>query len=299
MTLAAAWAPDTDALFYPIETMRWANLPVVVTLLGGDRPMPADETRGGFEVLAIVRKHPRRKVWWWYQVGAWGGAGHGWMRSEQIALDMVGRTPPSPKSPTAWRPLDVAAWPHPLPAPLDPSFGPKRPPTATPEAAEALDPHIGDDGWPYPGLVLTLGTPASREECEARVLRAFRTSASAAGGGAIGHAARTMSADIPKEIILASIRLNEAWWSVHPDADGGVFEAVRSGWTPNKRDVGDWVTALGWLDYLEPRAVRVISLRAADPPFSFRQIAERIRVSHHVTAKRIYERAIDAAFASA
>lgn len=284
-----AWhAPEAaDERWYPVTGCKLAaGVPVRVML---DKP--------GFDVLAVIKKHPRRKVWWWFQLGVWSGDEARWLRSQEIALAPVGADPRWDTSPNSFRPVDEAAWPYALPAPLDPPLGPKRPPAALPAAPEPLDPHHGSDDWPYPGLALgRLTAPRSREECEARVLRAYRTSAAQPR---TGHGGSSLCADIPKEIVLASVRLNEAWWSVHPDADGGVFEAVRSGWTPTERDIADWWVALGWLNHVEPKARRAVALRAADPPWSFRQIAERLGVMSHNTARALYGRAIDHAFGAA
>jgi hypothetical protein len=64
--------------------------------------------------------------------------------------------------------------------------------------------------------------------------------------------------------------------------------------------VTDWDFALGWLSRVDARLIDVIELRAADPPFSFPQIAQRLRgLRSHVTARRLYDRAMDNAFASA
>ena len=298
----AGWiAPGADVDWYPIAAMRWAGLPVLVAI------------PGGFEVVAEIRRHPRRRLPWWYQLGVWTGEAYGWARSEVIALDMVGRAEPSDYSPTAFRPLDLSAWRHPLPPPLDPVFGPKRPLAPSIEPADddvtalgavgAGQPkrHQGSDDWPHPGLKLggKGSAPASIEECEARLLRAFRTSASRAGGGAVGHAVASTCADIPREMVLASCAANAAYWAVHPDADGSTFEAVRSGWTPSKRDASDWDTALGWLNGLNKRAVRVVALRAADPPWSFRQIAERFGMKNQNSARWLYAKAMQHAFCSA
>lgn len=286
-----AWhAPDADVLWYPIAAMRWAGLPVIVAL-----------ARGGTEIVAEIRKHPRRKTWCWYQLGSWGGEGYGWMRSDVIELEFVNRE--TDQSPVAFRPLDLSAWRHPLPEPLDSSFGasvaqcqPRL------EAQEALDPHHGSDDWPYPGLRLGAegAVPKSREECEARILRAFRTSHSSAGGF-VGHMSSGTCADIPREQVQIALAHCNAE-RIREELRLGVAQplnAVRSGWTPTKRDIGDWVQALQWLNSAEPRAVHVVELRAADPPWSFRQIAERMRLSSHNTARRWYAAAVAHAFASA
>jgi len=285
-----AWhAPDADVLWYPIEAMRWVGLPVIVAL-----------ARGGTEIVAEIRKHPRRKTWCWYQLGSWGGDSYGWMRSDVIELEFVNRE--TEHSPHAFRPLDAAAWKHPLPEPLAPAVSLKRPPAATPEPQEALDPHHGSDDWPYPGLRLGAegAVPKSREECEARILRAFRTSHSSAGGF-VGHMSSGTCADIPREQVQIALAHCNAE-RIREELRLGVAQplnAVRSGWTPTKRDIGDWVQALQWLNSADPADVHVVELRAADPPWSFRQIAERMRLASHNTARRWYADAISHAFQSA
>jgi hypothetical protein len=287
-----AWvAPDVDTPWYPIEAMRWAGLPVIVML-----------EKGGAAVLAVARKQARPKGVWWYQLGSWGGDGYGWLKHDEIRLAAYGRTPPAPKSPVAFRPVDPARWVHPLPAPIisplgiTEAFGPNRPAPAAHDEPEPVNPDQGSDDWPHPGLALGLGTPASLEECEARILRAFRTSNAQAR---VGHGASALCSDIPKEIVLVSVRLNELWWSVQPDADGSAFDAVRSGWSPSKRDKEDWVNALDWLHHIDRRALKILALRAADPPWSFRQIAERLWIKSHNTVRRMYEHGIAAAFEQA
>jgi hypothetical protein len=281
----AYWAPGTDAPWYPIEAMQRPGVPVVVVV--GER---------GVTPLAVIRKWRGRL--WWFQVGAWGGEAYGWIPREEVRLAEVGRDPPSRWSPTAWRPVDAAAWRHPLPPPLDPAFGANKPPVVTPEAPEGIDPHQGSDDWPYPDVKLGLGVPASREECEARVLRAFRTQALA--GGIVGHSDGSFCGDMPGEIG------RQARWHCNQEREAeerrlGVaqpLEAVRSGWTPSKRDIEDWDTALGWLNGLLRLDKDIVALRASDPPWSFRQIGE-LKHIHRQKAKRWYDEAIDAAFQSA
>lgn len=285
--LAAWWSPDAgDDVWYPLGPgVKLAPGVPISVVLEGDRRPEAD--KGGYAVLAIIEKHPRRKTWWWFQIGAWGGEAYGWVRTVKTELDQVGRTPPSDRSPFAFRPADLARWPHPLPAPLDPAFGPKRPPARVAEAAEPLQ--DGSDDWPYPGLALGLGVPASGEECEARILRAFRTSASAVGGH-IGHGASGYCADIPREMVKTALKWAAQAREAEDRREGRApdLEAVRSGWTPTKRDVEDWTVALSWLDGVSQRAVLILSLRAADPPWSFRQIAERVRGTNRETVRTRY-----------
>jgi hypothetical protein len=282
-TVAAWHAPGADVPWYPIAAMRWGHLPVIVAL-----------AIGGAEIIAELRRHPRTKAWWWYQIGV--AVGDGWTRVPEIEIEMKDRA--SDFAPIAFRPLDVGAWAHPLPPPLTGAFGTNRPPVIAPEADEGdLDPHHGSDDWPYPGLKLGLGVPASREECEARLLRAFRTSNAQSR---VGHAARDTCADIPREMVLTALKYAAREREAQERGAAKDLDAVRSGWTPTKRDVEDWETALSWLNHAPARAVRVVSYRAADPPWSFRQIAERIRgAKSHNTARGLYAAAIDHAFSIA
>lgn len=287
----SAWhAPEE--VWYPVavdgRTQVPAHAPVLVSLDGG-----------GTVVVAEIRRHPvRRAMWWWVQLGVWAGEGYGWARTEAVRLEKVWHEPVSRFSPTAFRPLDVAAWRHPLPAPLDPVFGANRPISPLSEPAESIDPHLASDGWPYPDIALGLGVPRSSEECEARVLRAFRTSHAQSR---VGHGSGSTCADIPREMVLVALKLAEQERLAQERERGIVqsLEAVRSGWTPTKRDLADWWVALGWLEGLAPRKVRIVGLRAADPPWSYHQIKDHVRVACGKTAKAWYGQAMAWAFAAA
>jgi hypothetical protein len=302
MKVRAIRSDVSERLWYPIEAMRWPNVPVVVSLVGGQGRLPPpgikdDKQRGGFEILAEIRRRPGpARAYWWYQLGAWGGIAYGFVRTEVVELEMFGRTPPTKYSPNAWRPLDPRAWRHPLPEPLGSGFGPVLPVAPERPEEEPLDPHLSDDGWPYPGLKLRCGEPpASVKECEARILRAFRTSASRGGGISAGHTGGSLCSDIPGEMVKAALK----YAALEREADeGSDSDAVRSGWTPADRDLRDWDTALSWLDFADRKLVQVLSLRAADPPWAFWQIAKLQRVSRQIVHER-YARALAYAFASA
>lgn len=292
----AAWhAPDAGLPWWPIDAMpRVFHLPVIVSL---------NETAA--HVVAEMRKFGRARRPWWFQLGVWDDVGYQWMRYAEIELEPVGREPPGRNSPVAFRPLDLARWVHPLPKPLTPAQGPSRPPPANVDEArpcpeedgrEDFDPHLASDGWPHPGLPLTLGLPASLAECEARILRGFRTSASRGGGASVGHVSRALCSDIPSELVRKVSFDAERARVAAGEYD---LEAVQSGWTPTKRDLADWDTALSWLNALDRRSVRIVALRAANPPFSFRQIAERLRVKSHNGVRAMYAAAMEAAFRAA
>ncbi|MGE0022502.1 MAG: hypothetical protein AB7S70_02600 [Hyphomicrobium sp.] len=284
--IRAAWQPGAaDEVWYPVTCKLAAGVPVRVAL---EDP--------GYTVLALIKKHPARKTWWWYQVGVWGDGG--WMRRQEIALAPVGAEPPWDLSPRAFSPLNAEDWPYPLPAPLDPAFGRRAPRSEERAPDEGVDAAHGTDDWPHPGLLLTRGVPRSREECEARLLRAFRTSDAQHG---VGHGGSSTCADIPREMVLIALKYAAREREAEErrgkrDTDA---TAVRSGWTPTRRDLEDWVTALSWLNGVEGRAIDVVAMRAADPPWSFRQIAEKVRARCHKTARHLYERALDQAYTAA
>lgn len=302
-----AWVDPEAAseVWYPIEAMRRADIKVIVSLVGGRGHVPRrgedKEYRGGRSVLALVRRHERLKKDWWFQIGTWGGPKYGWIEGKQTPLEMYGRTPPTRFSPVMFRPLVPLTWPDALPDPLRSTFGPNLPEPAALEPDEPLDPHLADDSWPHPGMKLGHGeAPLTRDECEARILRAFRTSNSSAGGD-VGHHGSSYCADIPTEMVKTALLHADAERRVQERAEGIApeSEAVRSGWTPTKRDLADWLMALTWLNGLDRKELRVLSMKAADPPFSLRQIKERVRVKSATTVSNIYERALDQAFAAA
>ena len=154
------------------------------------------------------------------------------------------------------------------------------------------------DGWPAPGLALgERAPPVSLAECEARILRAYRTSAAVMVAGS-GHRKRTMCADIPAEMVKAALKRAEAERIAAGDVTGADFDGVRSAWQPTRRDLGDWDYALGWLTGVPARGRRALEMRAADPQFSFRQIGEALGRAGPGSALHVYRQAIAAAMAS-
>lgn len=255
--------------WYPIEACRRPGVPVIVVL-----------EDGGTEVLAIIRRHSeRQRAWWWFQIGAWGGPGIGWMPRTEIALDMWGRSQRRAKSPALWRPAPGIVWPDALPAPIEHHFTARAMDlTPHPTEADALDPYLAHDGWPAPGLKLGERTPpVSFEECEARILRAFRTEETRAGGVRGHRGSGGFCGDIPSDMVRIALKAAEA----QRLAESGErsFEAVRSAWSPTRRDNGDWDYAQAWLRPVSARDRQIVKWRAADPPWSWRQIAEKLRVS--------------------
>lgn len=267
--------------WYPLDAMRLANTRVWVQT-------------GRAECVAVVRRHPRRDVWWWYEVSPHG---------VETALDMWRRaaleTPPM-HAPRCWAPLISGVWPRPLPDPLPSPYGSLDSVAQDVPEAEALDAAACDDGWPYPGLALGCRTPpATMEECEARLMRGLRTEGSRAVTG-LECRRRTICGDIPAELVKLVRKRCEAERWADGERTGEEYEAVRSAWTPTRRDLTDWDYALDWLlgvpaDHRR-RARQVMVLRAADPRFSWDQLANRMQISTSA-ARALYRRAIEGAFA--
>lgn len=214
------------------------------------------------------------------------------------------------REPRAFRPLDesqvalvlagarspVRAWPDgaTLPAPLDgrirqappPSSADEEPeplPFATPSAT-AMGPARFDrcraaDGWPYADVALgDRISPASAEEAEARLLRAWRTAEAA---DRVAPSGSSTCADIPREMVMIARRYADADRRVEAFLKGlpddPSLDALPARWEPERRDQNDCAYALDWLRHLaHPRALAIVALRAALPPFSWRQVGERV-----------------------
>lgn len=242
--------------WYPIAAMRWARLPVEIA-------------RAGYQHAAIVLADKPSGRLHWYMVTPAGKIGDRFARYN-VAADR--------SAPERWRPLAGHAWPHPLPEPIA-DMTSARPPGqhAAPPDAEPEDATTPGDGWPYPGLRLgQCVPPVSIAECEARLLRALRTSASRETGS-VGLAHRSTCADIPSEYVKIALK-HERAEALRLGLYSPETHAVRSGWTPLHRDIEDWAYALDWLAVLawDDPVRRVLEMRAADPPFSFRGIAEQM-----------------------
>lgn len=276
------------APWYPIATMRRHRITVRVQ-------------GAGYECLAIVRDHPTAKRPWWLVMAERATfAGRHLLPVEPLAPYGVAA---HVRAPMLWQPLAAGHWPEPLPAPVRDAPRPpgQHPP---PPDEEPEDPTQPGDGWPYPGLRLGQRVPPSSiEECEARLLRALRTSASRETGH-VGLDRRATCADIPAEMI--KIALKFAHWEAIMRGDvKPETHAVRSGWTPLRRDIEDWTYALEWLRApgCGGTGQEVLIMRAADPPWSFRGAAERLSTRRkRITGQAVhaaYWRVVEAAFEGA
>lgn len=271
---------DDLAPIYPAHLLDVLDVPVVA--LGP-----------GYAMDAVLRRHDGHGRYWWHRLDADG------------KVTPFAQWPAGKRSPEFWRPKDLISWPAPLPEPhvslSIPSPPDFRPPRGEPEPLPDMS-----DGWPHPRVKLGDRTPpVSRDECEARLLRALRTSASSAVSS-IHRPRRTICGDLPSEWVKAALAHAEAErLSRLIERVGSDFEAVRSGWTPNKRDINDWDYALIWLRGVDGAAARVLKWRSFDPPFSFSEIGDRLggryaeRGEHDIgktRVRRLYTGTLDVIF---
>jgi hypothetical protein len=253
----AGWmAPDAGRPWFPIAGLTRVNVSVELSL------------ENGFEITGKLAKHPETLRWFWWELRP---------NAKAYVILMPYRSPGKPagtrhdRTPVAWRPLPGVLWPDPLPSPLT---GPVPPPPAPP--AEIEPPPLPEvDDWPYPGLRLgERVAPASEQECEARVLRALRRMDHEPR---VGLYASRISADYPRELYHLMVRQQLAEDLAEALAAGRrITDApdVRVAWTPTRRDNGDWDYALEWWRQLARADRALFRYRAANPSWSWRQIAE-------------------------
>ncbi|MGE3064146.1 MAG: hypothetical protein AB7K67_01050 [Hyphomicrobiaceae bacterium] len=263
------------ALWYPIGYLTLAHADRTVHLAGQ-----------GWEVVGRLSLDPASRLWAWMEWHA--GLGQYLLLTPfRIVPDGALR---HRREPTAWRPVEWEAWPEPLPEALigpiyrEPEPGPEPDPPPLPET----------DDWPYPGLRLGERVPPVCErEAEARVLRGLRRMEMEPNPGL-----RTLAyaSDIPREFYHLMRRHQQAEDAAEARRRGlpvtAEIGAVRSAWTPSRRDNGDWHYALDWWRQLTAFERQLFRFRAANPPFSWRQIAERVGGSKD-TVRGNYLRAVD------
>lgn len=209
---------------------------------------------------------------------------------------------PSFSAPALWRPLFPDRWPDVLPEPavvLEPIFDARHRPQPSPAIETIGEP----DGWPYPDLVLTLGTPKSIEEAEARVLRGLRTQQvlerldERPHGDTLWPPALMFKARMVAKALKSSrtgqlgFLRREDYSDIHVDRSD--LRALPDVWIPTRRDVGDVENGvLTWLRDLTEGQARIVHMRAAMPQYSWRAIAEfrRHSVEH---AKTVYGSALE------
>lgn len=278
----------TEAPWYPIaitradgtmaQTMRRVGVSVEVWL----------PSRAAI-VEAVVRKASRDEValkgaaagkFYWYE-----RLGEAVSNRLVVYGQIAGRW-----APQRWRPLVAGVWPDPLPEPWVPIIptrepverdGRGRPVVREPDVAD-----VGDNGDDLAINVYAPPGAIDRREVEVRAIRGFRTMWTpgiASSGSPEGYrVAWPLYADEPQEM---SSELPE-------------LPRVSATWTPTRTDLADWQEAMGCLARLpgtkrRPDLRQVFEWRACDPPYSWREIGRRLRVSQ-ADAVVLYQAAVEA-----
>ncbi len=307
----SAWHAIDDGRgpWFPVAAMQ--RIGVIVELA----------CNGARQIVGKLDRHPRNKRLFWWE---WRD-----LIEEFSPLQMW--TPPvaplpdrlSDRTPLAWRPLVPGVWPDPLPEPLfqaagsrQQAAGPQRSPECQwhgnaaacplmpaaccllPDPPPPPEPH----GWPYPGLKLGESVPpTSKEEAEARVLRAWRTLTVLPGHDYVG------GGDLcwPRDWYVLGQRIDALERYLNGERETHV-PPVRSTWLATRRDQGDWRYALAWMNGLSEAHREIIRLRAADPPYRWGEIArqmsrkgEALSGITRAGAQWRYEAAIDAVWEAA
>ena len=207
---------------------------------------------------------------------------------------------PSFSEPSLWRPLYPAKWPDDLPPPavIQDSTGLNMPTEPSPNSEP-----VGElDGWPYPELVLTIGKPGSKQEAEARVLRAIRTQRALdrledrPTGSTLWPPALMFKARMVAKTLRNSRtgRLGHLTSDDYDDfhIDRSELRALPDLWIPTRRDIGDIeYGVLNWMTVLSKHQTHVVHLRAANPVYSWRAMSSYFGDSE-VSIKRVYAESI-------
>lgn len=213
----------------------------------------------------------------------------------------------------SWRPVSFETWPEPLPSPSLPMKDPKRQPERPRAPVEPREKLLW---WESPDL--RLGSPGEPpvclRECEARILRAWRTSEFLGSTDEDRKRLKAERVAWPQDLRVASnvmeailkrdrrnARLREEDYSdfnLKVDKSDSRERPVR--WTPTRRDVGDIDPpgVLEWLRDLSYRDKGMLNLRTAQPPFSWEEISTVPMMDGRArqVLQRRYKRIIEQAF---
>jgi hypothetical protein len=289
-TLARAWmspdiADDAGRPWYRMESMRRAGVLVEIVLPVGARH------------VAQVKRWPQPSSPLWWVLGSGEQLGR---YLDHTALQRAARPPHW--HPVYWRPLPGVVWPDALGEPLA-ATPYVTPPPPRPHIVEPPEPAASD--WPHPGLALgCLAPPRSVEECEARVLRAWRTMNSP-GVVQLDNPGRSVSnllsvlTRLIYDIDGAQSARRRRRSDDEPEHVDHTVGDVRVAFVPTRRDLTDWPYALDWLMTLTPRAQQIVRLRAANPVHSWWQVADQVGLKSHSSAMTAYKRAVVAMYHAA
>lgn len=197
---------------------------------------------------------------------------------------------------SGWRPVDENRWPGVLPEPIQP-FPQSGMPIAGPQEAAEAD--SGSSWWVGSQITLKAAgeRPVSVLECEARILRGLATIRVLQ---AIEKRSRAAPPNWPRDLLieagcvlkmLRGARTGTLAWLRAEDyddfhVDRSALPSTAARFEPTERDIEDACGAVNWLD---DRDIGIVRLRSFNPPYSFREIGERIGRTHTTARGRYYD----------
>lgn len=226
-------------------------------------------------------------------------------RVYRIRLDRSNSYDLPEKYPLSWRPVNPDTWPDVLP---DPMSRVKEAEHVTEQPRVAPERLSDLEWWCHPDFRLGQPgePPVSLRECEARILRAFRTNDylskldrpgyASAWPGDLMVAARCV-AELLKTAKSGKLPFlnGDDYHDIHVDRSD--LRALPARWTPTRRDIGDAEPghAFSWLPKLNKSESAIFHWRTDTPPYSWAQISEFDGRARQVLQRR-YKRIIEAAF---
>lgn len=200
--------------------------------------------------------------------------------------------------PSLWRP--IGDWPFELP---EPAVETREKPSESRQATRNIDDTEHGDGWPYPHVKLGAPgePPVSLEETEARLLRAIRTL------DVIMRRPRQSESTWPPSLIVRAkavekyIRSQGRAPGLRDDdydyfhVDHSELNAYPEHFIPTHRDVSDVDKGVFKWAGSDRLFNLVLHMKAANPPFSLQQIAEREHLHIDKVAKA-YAQSLSHAF---
>jgi hypothetical protein len=190
---------------------------------------------------------------------------------------------PRHATPQLWRPEFESVWPHDLPAPAW-SRPPSKQETNQPTIEDTLE---AEHTSP---LGKSRTQPKSIEECEQRIIRAWRTMNHP---GVVKKDLQNKLTYYPEDFLIASsvckqdILKGRARVSLKEldDFDFGAPEPSEEAigvFNPTTRDMSDWDYALDWIKGIDKRTKRIFARRFAVPRWSWKATSEDIGKPEYV-----------------
>jgi hypothetical protein len=206
---------------------------------------------------------------------------------------------PKHATPQLWRPEFESVWPHDLP---DPAW--TTPSREREESSQSVDDTLEVEHTDPLGKPKT--PPRSINECEQRIIRAWRTMNHP---GIVRKDLQTKLSFYPEDFLIASeVRKQDIFKGRArlklEDLDDFDFSAPEPSteaigvFQPSARDISDWDYAMGWIANVDRRTKRIFAMRFAVPRWSWSAIAANLNRSKQAIEQK-YNREISKAYGRA